>query len=318
MKYLSGIQPSGSLHLGNYFGAIAQHLQLQSADAAYFIADYHALTSLHDAKLLNQYVLEIAATYLALGLDPHKVLFYRQSDVPQVTELAWILSTVTGMGVLQRAHAYKDKVEKGLPASVGLFSYPVLMAADILIFDTEFVPVGGDQIQHVEMAADIAASFNAAVGEEVLRKPSHQVSPATKVLGIDGQKMSKSYHNTIPIFSDNYQKYVSKIKTDSKDFKTEPLTTNDDITFHLLSLLNTTEEQDALRNSYLNDRTFGYGHAKQLLVAKLEERFGDSRKRFKELMEHPNLIKLALNVGGCRAQEIAQQKLLKVREAVGL
>lgn len=318
MKFLSGIQPSGQLHLGNYFGAIQQHLAEQAHDAAYFIANYHALTSLHDAKLLEQYTLEVAATYFALGLDPHKCVFFKQSDVPEVTELCWILSTVTGMGLLQRGHAYKDKVENGLPASLGLFSYPVLMAADILIFDTQFVPVGGDQIQHVEMAADIAASFNAAVGKEILSKPAYKLSPATKVLGLDGQKMSKSYHNAIPIFADDYMKYTSKIKSDGKKFKEEPLTTDEDVTFQLLSLLLNKEDQAALRVSYVDDRNFGYGHAKQLLAKKLEETFGEARGRFKQMMAHPNIIKLQLEIGGHKAREIARQKIQIVREAVGL
>lgn len=318
MKYLSGIQPSGSLHLGNYFGAIQQHLANQSQDSAYFIANYHALTSLHDAAALEQYTLEVAATYFALGLDPHACLFYKQSDIPEVTELAWILGTVTGMGLLQRGHAYKDKIENGLAPSLGLFSYPVLMAADILIFDTEFVPVGGDQIQHVEIAADIAGSFNAAVGREVFRKPQAKLSPATKVPGTDGQKMSKSYGNTIPIFADNYQKYVSGIKTDGKKFKEEPLTVDGEVTFTLLSLLLNEQEQHDLRVSYLDDRNFGYGHAKQMLSQRLEITFGSARQKFKELMAQPNVIKLHLEVGAKRAREIAQRKMVEVRSAVGL
>ena len=318
MKYLSGIQSSGELHLGNYFGAIKQHLAEQDADSAYFIANYHALTSLHDAKALEQYTLEVAATYLALGLDPHKCVFYKQSDVPEVTELCWILSTVTGMGLLQRGHAYKEKVENGLVPSLGLFSYPVLMAADILIFDTQFVPVGGDQIQHVEIAADIAGSFNAAVGKDVFVKPTFKVSPVTKVLGLDGQKMSKSYHNTIPIFAKDYEKYVSKIKTDSKNFRSESLTVDGDVTFHLLSLFLTPAEQEALRVSYVEDRSFGYGHAKKILIQKLETTFGEARLNFEDLMAHPNIITLSLEVGGRKARDIAQRKMKVVREVLGI
>jgi tryptophanyl-tRNA synthetase len=318
MKYLSGIQPSGNLHIGNYFGAIRQHLESQDENSAYFIANYHALTSLHNAKELEQYTLEVAATYLALGLDPHKCVFFKQSDVPEVTELCFILSTVTGMGLLQRGHAYKDKVENGLPASLGLFSYPVLMAADILMFDTQFVPVGGDQVQHVEIAADIAGSFNAAVGQDILAKPAFKVSPATKVLGLDGQKMSKSYHNTIPIFSKDYGKYVSKIKTDGMNFRTQPLTVDGDITFHLLSLFLTPAEQDVLKVSYLEDRSFGYGHAKKILIQKLENTFGEAQRKFDDLMAHPNIIKLQLDVGGRKAREIAQRKMRVVREVLGI
>lgn len=318
MKYLSGIQPSGNLHIGNYFGAIKQHVEEQAADSAYFIANYHALTSLHDAKALEQYTLEVAATYFALGLDPSKCVFFKQSDVPEVTELCWILSTVTGMGLLQRGHAFKDKVDNGLSASLGLFSYPVLMAADILIFDTQFVPVGGDQVQHVEMAADIAGSFNAAVGQQILNKPAFKLSPTTKILGLDGQKMSKSYHNTIPIFCDDYQKYVSKIKSASKNFRTEPLTVDGDVTFHLLSLFLTAPEQEELKKSYLDDRNFGYGHAKKMLAEKLEATFGEARRKFKELMDHPNSIKLQLDIGGKKAREVASQKLSLVRQSLGL
>lgn len=319
MKYLSGIQPSGQLHLGNYFGAIKQHIDKQSQDSAYFIADYHALTSVHDAKELRQYTLEVAATYFALGLDPEKCLFYKQSDVPQVTELCWILSTVTGMGLLQRGHAYKDKVENGLNPSLGLFSYPVLMAADILIFDTELVPVGGDQVQHVEIAADIAGSFNAAFGKEVFRKPSSHVAPVPKILGLDGQKMSKSYKNTIPVFCDDYSKYCSKIKTDKQDYKTQPLTVDGDITFHLFEhLFRTPEEKVSLTDSYLNDRNFGYGHAKKLLAERLEETFGAARAKFRELMARPRDIQDQLAIGAKKANEIASRKMEEVRSTVGL
>lgn len=319
MKYLSGIQPSGQLHLGNYFGAIKQHLAAQGAESAYFIADYHALTSLQDASQLQSLTLEVAATYYSLGLDPDKCLFYKQSDVPQVTELAWILSTVTGMGLLQRGHAYKDKTKNGLPASLGLFSYPVLMAADILMFDTELVPVGGDQVQHVEMAADIAGSFNAAFGKEVFRKPLSQVSPAPKVLGLDGQKMSKSYKNTIPLFSDDYFKYCSKIKTDKQDFRTQPLTVEGDITFHLFEhLFKSSGEREFIINAYLNDRSFGYGHAKKLLSERLEETFGPARDRFKKLMNHPEDIRDRLAIGAKKASTIAAAKIEEVRCAVGI
>src|SRR3954462_2098941 len=192
-RILSGVQPSGKLHLGNYFGAIKQHIALQDqGEAFYFIADYHALTTTQDANVMRANVRDVALDYLALGLDPKRATFYRQSDVPEVTELAWILATVTGMGLLERATSYKDKVERGLPASVGLFTYPVLMAADILIVRSHVVPVGKDQVQHLEMTRDIAGKFNLAFGE-VFPLPTYKLDKESKVPGTDGQKMSKSY-----------------------------------------------------------------------------------------------------------------------------
>ena len=205
MRILSGIQPSGTLHLGNYFGAIQQYVELQETAggvdrAFYFIANYHSLTTLQDAERLRALTRDVAIDYLALGLDPAKATFYRQSDVPEVTELTWLLSCVVGKGLLERATSYKDKIAKGLEASMGLFNYPVLMAADILICRSTLVPVGKDQQQHVEMAQDMAASFNAAFGREVFVRPEWRFSAGAKVPGIDGEKMSKSYENTIPIF----------------------------------------------------------------------------------------------------------------------
>src|SRR6476620_10074042 len=201
-RILSGVQPSGILHLGNYFGAIRQHIALQDeGECFFFIADYHALTTVQDPSKLRALVQGVALDYLALGPDPEKTAFFRQSDVPDVTELAWILSTVTGMGLLERAHSYKDKVDKGLDASVGLFTYPVLMAADILIVRSHLVPVGKDQVQHLEMTRDMAGYFNGAYGE-VFPEPKELLGEAAVVPGTDGQKMSKSYGNTIDIFAE--------------------------------------------------------------------------------------------------------------------
>jgi len=206
MRVLSGIQPSGRLHLGNYFGAMKQHLELQKEnDALYFIANYHALTSIRDRDKLARYTLDVALDYLALGLDPKKTIFFRQSDVPEVTELAWILSTVTPMGLLHRCVSYKEKLEKGIPADHGLFAYPVLQAADILIYKSELVPVGKDQKQHIEVTQDIAGKFNNIYGE-IFVIPQPRILESTAVVpGIDGQKMSKSYDNTIEIFADEKQ-----------------------------------------------------------------------------------------------------------------
>src|SRR6516162_5008818 len=201
-RILSGVQPSGKLHVGNYFGAVKQHIALQNeAQCFYFIADYHSLTSIHDPKALRENVRDVALDYLALGLDPEKAIFFRQSDVPEVTELAWILSTVTNMGLLERAVSYKEKVEKGIDATVGLFFYPVLMAADILIYRSHLVPVGKDQVQHSEMTRDMAGKFNQTF-DKVFPIPDYRLDVGSKVPGIDGQKMSKSYGNTINIFAE--------------------------------------------------------------------------------------------------------------------
>src|SRR5262245_34347448 len=225
-RILSGVQPSGKLHLGNYFGAIKQHIALQDeGECYYFIADYHALTTLPDlqpdiakrAETLHGNVLDVAVSYLALGLDPAKVAFFRQSDVPEVTELTWILATVTGMGLLERATSYKDKVAQGIAPGVGLFTYPVLMAADILIYRSHVVPVGKDQVQHLEMTRDMAGYFNQAYGREVFPLPAERLDAVPVVPGTDGQKMSKSYGNTIDIFAEGkvLTDAVKGIKTDS-------------------------------------------------------------------------------------------------------
>src|SRR5688500_6003812 len=216
-RILSGVQPSGKLHLGNYFGAVKQHIELQAAGTCfYFIANYHAMTTLQDAARLRENTRDVALDYLALGLDPQKSTFYRQSDVPEVTELAWVLATVTNMGLLERAVSYKEKIEKGIEASVGLFTYPVLMAADILIVRADVVPVGKDQVQHLEMTQDMAGKFNRAY-REVFPIPNWRLDKESKVLGTDGQKMSKSYGNTIDIFAEGkpLEKIVMSIKTDS-------------------------------------------------------------------------------------------------------
>src|SRR6516162_162513 len=217
LRILSGVQPSGKLHLGNYFGAVKQHIALQDEGLCfYFIADYHALTTIQDPALLRDNTRDVALDYLALGLDPNRAIFFRQSDVPEVTELAWILATVTNMGLLERAVSYKEKVDKGIEASVGLFSYPVLMAADILIYRSNVVPVGKDQVQHIEMTQDMAGKFNRQFGE-VFPIPTFRLDKESKVPGTDGQKMSKSYRNTIEIFAEGkaLQKTVMSIVTDS-------------------------------------------------------------------------------------------------------
>ncbi|MBI3723612.1 tryptophan--tRNA ligase [bacterium] len=256
MRILSGVQPSGELHLGNYFGAIEQHVRLQhEGEGLYFIADYHALTTVQEAPRLRELTLDVAATYLALGLDPKKAIFFRQSDVPEVTELAWLLSCVTGMGLLERAVSYKDKIAKGITPSVGLFTYPVLMAADILIYRSNLVPVGQDQAQHVEMAQDMAQSFNAAFGRDVFVRPEYRLNATAKVPGLDGQKMSKSYGNTIPIFArgKKLKKVVGSIVTDSKDYTKEPLDPDTDNVFALYTLFASDAEKTQMRKDYVEN-----------------------------------------------------------------
>lgn len=218
MRVLSGIQSSGKLHLGNYLGAMQQHIEMQhSYDCLFFIANYHSLTTVQDAALQRQLTLDVALDYLALGLDPAKVALFRQSDVPEVCELTWVLATVTGKGLLERATSYKDKIAKGIMPSMGLFTYPVLMAADILIYRSDLVPVGKDQLQHIEMAQDMAVHFNETYKRDVLKRPEPKLNEAMIVPGVDGQKMSKSYGNTINLFDppNATRKTIMSIKTDS-------------------------------------------------------------------------------------------------------
>src|SRR6266853_5391095 len=245
-RILSGVQPSGKLHLGNYFGAIKQHIALQDeGECFYFIANYHSLTTIQNAALLREHVLGVALDYLALGLDPNKVAFYRQSDVPEVTELTWLLACVTNMGLLERAVSYKEKIDKGIDASVGLFTYPVLMAADILIYRSHVVPVGRDQVQHIEMTQDMAGKFNRAYGE-IFPIPNYRLDKESKVLGTDGQKMSKSYGNTIDIFAEGkpLKKTVMSIVTDSTPVA-DPKDPGKCNVFGLYSLFATDVEKEA-------------------------------------------------------------------------
>ncbi len=346
-RILSGVQPSGKLHLGNYFGAIQQHIALQDqGEAFYFIADYHALTTLADAtakeaddakrekrparpaaQILAENVRDVALDYLALGLDPAKATFYRQSDVPEVTELAWILATVTGMGLLERAHSFKDKTAKGISASVGLFTYPLLMAADILIVRSHLVPVGKDQVQHLEMTRDIAGYFNGAYGE-IFPLPAERLAETPAVPGIDGQKMSKSYGNTIEIFAEGkaLEKAVMAIVTDSTavDAPKNPETCN---LFAMWKLFATADEQETMAKMYAhplfdkerrNGRSFGYGDAKKLLLAKIDQHFAGARARRKQLVNDPGRVEEVLTAGAKRAREVARVTMRLVRSAVGI
>jgi tryptophanyl-tRNA synthetase len=322
VRILSGVQPSGELHLGNYFGAVAQHLELQhEGDAFYFIADYHALTTIKDAERLRQLTREVAATYLALGLDPSKSTFFRQSDVPEVHELAWVLQCVTGMGVLERATSYKDKVARGIRATVGLFTYPALMASDILIYGSDLVPVGKDQIQHIEICQDMAQSFNAAFGVEALKRPKARLSATPKVPGTDGKKMSKSYGNTIPIFASGkrLKKAINAVVTDSKDPKAEPLDPATCNAFAIFALFADEAEQAELAQAYREDRTFlGYGVTKKRIKELMDEHFGAARQRFQDLLAPKSELDDVLEAGGRRARAVAQETLATVRQAVGM
>jgi tryptophanyl-tRNA synthetase len=315
---LSGVQPSGKLHLGNYFGAVRQHIALQSeAQCFYFIADYHALTTIHDAATLRQNTLDVALDYLSLGLDPEKAVFFRQSDVPEVTELAWILSTVTNMGLLERAVSYKEKIDKGLDASVGLFYYPILMAADILIYRSHLVPVGKDQVQHIEITADIAGRFNRTY-DEVFPIPTYRLDKESKVPGTDGQKMSKSYGNTIEIFAEGkpLQKTVMSIVTDSTPVEApkDPERCN---VFGLYSLFATDEEKATLAARY-RAGGMGYGEAKKMLLEKINAHFGPAREKRKQLAAHPEQVEDVLRGGAKRARAEARKTMELVRQAVGM
>jgi tryptophanyl-tRNA synthetase len=317
-RILSGVQPTGKLHLGNYFGATKQHIELQDeATCFYFIADYHSLTTVSDPNVLRENVLNVALDYLALGLDPDKASFFRQSDIPEVTELTWILNCVTNMGLLERAVSYKEKVEKGIESSVGLFNYPVLMAADILIYRSHIVPVGKDQVQHLEMTQDIAGKFNRSYGV-IFPIPNYRLDKGAKVPGTDGQKMSKSYGNTIEIFAEGkpLEKVVMGIKTDSKPLGT-PLDPVSDNVFALYQLMASPEEQAKLAEEYRSGK-IGYGSAKKMLKAKIDEFFGSFREKRRQLAQNPEYVEGVLKRGAERARAEAQATMRLVRQAVGM
>ncbi len=319
MRILSGIQPSGKLHIGNYFGMMKPALDLQEQGDAYlFIANYHAMTSVQDADALREMTTDVALDFLACGIDPDKTAFYRQSDVPEVHELAWLLSTLTPMGLLERCHSYKDKIAKGIAASHGLFAYPVLMAADILAVQSNVVPVGRDQKQHVEVTRDLAIRFNNAFGEVfTIPEPSIRESVAV-VPGIDGQKMSKSYGNTLEIFSEGkpLKKRVMKILTDSKELEDpkDPDTCN---VFALYKLFATEAELAELAERY-RAGGMGYGHAKMALLEKINDHFAPMREKRAELAADMDYVNDVLRNGAQKASVLARETLSKSRQAVGL
>ncbi len=320
MRILSGIQPSGTLHLGNYFGMMRPAIELQErGEAFYFIADYHALTSLHDPKALRQYSHDVALDFLACGLDPKRATIFRQSDVPEVTELAWLLSIVTPMSLLEKCHSYKDKIAKGIAPTHALFAYPVLMAADILIYQSDLVPVGKDQKQHVEVTRDIAVKFNMEFGEIFkLPQPEIRESVAT-VPGTDGQKMSKSYQNTIELFGDEkaLRKKVMAIQTDSQPLEVPKQHLETNPAWQLLKLMgaeSTFKEVDAK----LRAGGTGYGDLKKALFDSYWAHFAEARKRRAELEKDKGTMDQVLKDGAAKARALAQMTLSQVREAVGL
>ena len=319
MRILSGIQPSGNLHIGNYFGMMRPAIALQAeGEAFYFIADYHALTSLQDPKALRANTRRVALDFLACGLDPERGALFLQSDVPQVTELAWILSTVTPMGLLERCHSYKDKTARGMQASAGLFTYPVLMAADILIYDSDVVPVGKDQKQHIEVTRDIAIKMNEAFGE-IFKLPEPRIQSATETVpGLDGQKMSKSYGNTIEIFGDEKEtrKRIMSIVTDSTPVEAPKDPAGSSI-FQLYSLFATETETTAMRDQFQHGGT-GYGEFKKQLFAKLWDYFAPMRARRAEILAQPDYIDEVLARGAERANQVADKVMCRVRGVVGL
>lgn len=319
MKILSGIQPSGQLHIGNYFGMMRPMIKnIDRGELYAFIVNYHALTSVSDKEGLLRDTLGAAADFLALGLDPERCIFWVQSDVPEVTELTWVLSTLTPMGLLERCHSFKDKVAKGIGASHGLFSYPVLMAADILLYQAEIIPVGKDQKQHVEVARDIAQKFNAAYGETfVLPEPEIDDQVAT-VPGLDGQKMSKSYGNTIGIFLDakELKKRVMAIVTDSAPVE-QPKDPDKCNLYNIYKLFAPPDRLAEVRGLYVNGGA-AYGRIKLELVDILWEYFRTAREKREQFTKEPGQIREILRQGAEKARQKAAVTLDTVRERVGL
>lgn len=319
MRVLSGIQPTGKLHWGNYFGAIRQYIDLQTADESYyFIANLHALTTVRDATTLRQQSLDAALDLLALGLDPNRATLFVQSDVPAVSELCWLLMTGTPMGLLERCHAYKDKKERGLTADAGLFTYPVLMAADILAYDADVVPVGEDQTQHIEVTRDLARSFNHHFGDTFVMPKARVLEHGAKVPGTDGEKMSKSYNNTLDIFEDAkaQRKKIMRIQTDSRPMD-QPKDPDTDHLYQLYSLVASSEKRQAMTDLYRRGG-FGYGDVKKALADEAEAYFADFRQKRVELEADPRRLEEILADGASRARKKADEVLLRVQRACGL
>lgn len=319
MRVLSGIQPTGRFHWGNYFGAIRQYIALQDEDEAYyFIANLHALTTVRESDVLRQNTLDAAIDLLALGLNPEKATLFVQSDVPEVSELCWILMTITSRGRLERCHAFKEKKAKGIPADMGLFTYPVLMAADILAYDANWVPVGEDQVQHIEVCRDLARAFNHRHGEVFVIPEARVMPDAARVPGVDGEKMSKSYNNTIEVFEEvkAMRKKIMRIETDSRPME-EPKDPEGDHLYQLYSLFVDAEKRQALADLYRKGG-FGYGQVKKMLADEAEAYFAAARERRRELETHPERVLDVLEHGAACARRKAREVLDRVQQVCGL
>ncbi|MBR7109660.1 MAG: tryptophan--tRNA ligase [Akkermansia sp.] len=321
MRFLTGLQPSGKLHIGNYFGAIQNAIELQNkGEAFYFIANYHAMTTMPGAETLRANTYEMAVDLLACGLDPQKAVFFAQSAVPEVNELAWILSTVCPMGLLERCHSYKDKIAKGFSPNHALFAYPALMAADILLYDSDAVPVGKDQKQHLEVTRDLAGKINDAFGKNLLRMPEAIINETTAIVpGLDGQKMSKSYGNTLPVFGEEkaLRKLINKkVVTDATPLE-DPKPTENSIILALYKLFATPAQYDEMVEAH-NRGGVGYGQFKKDLFEAYWEFFRAAREKREWIMANPGYVDEVLAAGATKAREAAAQVLARVRKAVGL
>lgn len=320
MRVLSGIQPTGRFHWGNYFGAIRQYIALQNNEQAfYFIANYHALTTLREPDTLRELTRDAAIDLLALGLNPEQAALFRQSDVPEVTELTWLLMSLTQMHLLEKCHAYKDKKERGLAADAGLFTYPVLMAADILAYDSDVVPVGVDQVQHVEVTRDLAQRFNHTWGETFVLPTAKVMEDTAKVPGTDGEKMSKSYGNIIEVFPPTLKKLrktIMSIKTDSTPVE-DPKDPENCAVFTLYKLFADATQQSELAGRY-RAGGMGYGEAKQTLFEAAEQYFAEARSRREHFEQHPEEVEEILQAGAQQARAKAREVLDRARAACGL
>ena len=319
MRVLSGIQPTGRPHWGNFFGAIRQYIDLQEEnDGFYFIADLHALTTVRDAQTMRQNTLDSAMDLLALGLDPEKATLFVQSHVPEVSELCWLLLSGTPMGLLQRCVAYKEKVDQGLSADAGLFTYPVLQAADILAYDSQIVPVGADQVQHIEVCRDIASKFNHQFGETFVLPKAKTLDHGAKVPGTDGQKMSKSYDNTLPLFGavKSIRKQVMRITTDSRPME-DPKEPEDDHLFLLYRLFASDADVQSMAEMYRRGG-FGYGDVKKAVAEASESYFSAAREKRTDLEANLDYVHETLRKGAERAREVAGEVLSRAQNACGL
>lgn len=320
MRVLSGIQPTGRFHWGNYFGAIRQYIDLQGKreDAFYFIANLHALTTVRNRDQLAANTLDAALDLLALGLDPEQATLFVQSDVPEVSELCWLLMTGAPLGLLERCHAYKDKKARGLTADAGLFSYPVLMAADILMYDSDIVPVGEDQVQHIEVCRDLAAGFNHAFGETFVLPKAKILDTSARVPGIDGEKMSKSYNNTLEVFEEPkaLRKKIMRIVTDSRPLE-QPKEPESDHLFLLYSLFAADAQRDEMAATYRRGG-FGYGQVKKALADLAESYFAEARERRRDLEGNPARVREILGDGAARARKKAAEVLRRAQSACGV